>query len=891
MGNVNTINKKSLESQSHVLPLTPTEIYAQKKTFEHATDDFKPSNYKQNTKNETKPKSGSSKSNLVGRKSVSSNQLSSKQERFTPKVVGVVLKNNDVSLEKLTNANPASKPAEFPRVEGESVETDQSRPINVLKRTQSDGPARWNKSIEIDSSSESIKNDRNESVVSQVQRKTSTKMRTELIRSDAVLPKICMKDDVFNTFDRHKTGHNETWETISTDSDHKLFLHKSRSVEKPPVVKTHHHVERSASEPKFMRSSGRSWKPAKAVQESQMAPILFDHMNKHQQLVCEEAGVQLNFQRNQMMGNRKLLVTDLDSFGDQLDQRTALRSSISLDSSDSAHQSLSRKHSSSSQTSGQSRPRSISFEGTDIREYPVSQYRPETEKMIAEAKKRQKEEETKKIQTTAHSFDEAKSKVSRLGKSSKAKSNELKLLEAKMGKQDSLPVQQYSSYEQTNPPVKNQPLNNEVLIREDRLVANPIYQSLSDEEYGGQPARLADNAQSKDRMRDNKNQQDGNILNENEARKDTYAMFPPKIRLAQNMETKEVAALQDNFASQATSRASSRQGSISQHHCNHPDHRPLAANASNASYISNYSHGYPASLAVQAAPLGRRLSAQDDWKARYMAAQYHNGMVPPHPAAYPLCPHAHAYGYPQYPQILPQLPPFYIPVTHTHQISPPILSSSMLNIYHEMNQGNQLHPAAYHQHGTSMYRNANLAAYQRYRAQHLMDQPDVGPLLQPALRVPPGMEPQPQTIDPKEKNAKLVYHWASQRLNHESPAVQARYRRQIPVFEAYLPLDFDQPRPMPRARPQRPAVEVEPEENLKAYLLRNNYKRQPHGVGLIAVHPHAATSRAPVAEEDAGVMSEAETSSTGRGRHIKVRGTLPIVKTHSKTLERPMGQC
>ncbi|KAK8751034.1 hypothetical protein OTU49_017518, partial [Cherax quadricarinatus] len=35
--------------------------------------------------------------------------------------------------------------------------------------------------------------------------------------------------------------------------------------------------------------------------------------------------------------------------------------------------------------------------------------------------------------------------------------------------------------------------------------------------------------------------------------------------------------------------------------------------------------------------------------------------------------------------------------------------------------------------------------------------------------------------------------------------------------------------------------------------------------------------------------SEAETSSTGRGRNLKPRTSLPIVRTPSKTLERPLG--
>ena len=43
-------------------------------------------------------------------------------------------------------------------------------------------------------------------------------------------------------------------------------------------------------------------------------------------------------------------------------------------------------------------------------------------------------------------------------------------------------------------------------------------------------------------------------------------------------------------------------------------------------------------------------------------------------------------------------------------------------------------------------------------------------------------------------------------------------------------------------------------------------------------------------DDDPGIMSEAETSSTGRGRNNKPRNSLPIVRTPSKTLERPLGK-
>lgn len=43
-------------------------------------------------------------------------------------------------------------------------------------------------------------------------------------------------------------------------------------------------------------------------------------------------------------------------------------------------------------------------------------------------------------------------------------------------------------------------------------------------------------------------------------------------------------------------------------------------------------------------------------------------------------------------------------------------------------------------------------------------------------------------------------------------------------------------------------------------------------------------------DEDPGIMSEVETSSTGFRRGGKQRSSLPVVRTPSKTLERPLGE-
>ena len=43
-------------------------------------------------------------------------------------------------------------------------------------------------------------------------------------------------------------------------------------------------------------------------------------------------------------------------------------------------------------------------------------------------------------------------------------------------------------------------------------------------------------------------------------------------------------------------------------------------------------------------------------------------------------------------------------------------------------------------------------------------------------------------------------------------------------------------------------------------------------------------------DEDPGIMSEAETSATGFRRGSKQRASLPVVRTPSKTMERPLGE-
>lgn len=58
----------------------------------------------------------------------------------------------------------------------------------------------------------------------------------------------------------------------------------------------------------------------------------------------------------------------------------------------------------------------------------------------------------------------------------------------------------------------------------------------------------------------------------------------------------------------------------------------------------------------------------------------------------------------------------------------------------------------------------------------------------------------------------------------------------------------------------------------------------------IPVRGYAPVSQGPLFDDDPGIMSEVETASTGFRRGGKQRSSLPVVRTPSKTLERPLGE-
>ncbi|XP_043200470.1 coiled-coil domain-containing protein AGAP005037-like isoform X19 [Amphibalanus amphitrite] len=63
----------------------------------------------------------------------------------------------------------------------------------------------------------------------------------------------------------------------------------------------------------------------------------------------------------------------------------------------------------------------------------------------------------------------------------------------------------------------------------------------------------------------------------------------------------------------------------------------------------------------------------------------------------------------------------------------------------------------------------------------------------------------------------------------------------------------------------------------------NNARQQP------PVKGYMGSPSSSMFDDDPGIMSEAETASTGFRRGVKVRSSLPVVRTTSKTMERPLG--
>ena len=72
-------------------------------------------------------------------------------------------------------------------------------------------------------------------------------------------------------------------------------------------------------------------------------------------------------------------------------------------------------------------------------------------------------------------------------------------------------------------------------------------------------------------------------------------------------------------------------------------------------------------------------------------------------------------------------------------------------------------------------------------------------------------------------------------------------------------------------------------------LNNRNYKFLSKLFKGVPIRAYTPTHQGPLFDDDPGIMSEVETASTGFRRGGKQRSSLPVVRTPSKTLERPLG--
>ncbi|XP_077513480.1 coiled-coil domain-containing protein AGAP005037 isoform X32 [Amblyomma americanum] len=93
-------------------------------------------------------------------------------------------------------------------------------------------------------------------------------------------------------------------------------------------------------------------------------------------------------------------------------------------------------------------------------------------------------------------------------------------------------------------------------------------------------------------------------------------------------------------------------------------------------------------------------------------------------------------------------------------------------------------------------------------------------------------------------------------------------------------------RPVPRRQHSLP--ETQEQQLQRSIMELQSHLGAPVGGGRM-VGPPMYQPPASVYDEDPGIMSEVETSATGLRRATKARASLPVVRTPSKTQERPLG--
>ena len=504
--------KAESDPNSYELPITPTEIYEQKKSADE------PNKLTDGPKQTTTKKEVSLSLNKPFNSGLPASKSSTlplnKPTHPAPKIVGCIKKetNSLVNIgsidtnEKLVTPIDSHTVTSKSNSDAESHELVEEKVHNSNMTEKIDLKVKRSRSYGTSSGSTRSPNVKSEKLGQSFDDKMMSK-RNPMSRTNTIKVFLTRKDSSDPGGVDKKRHSMESNESCNSEPS-KILLYKSKSADRPPFIETHHYVKRSMSEPKSKHKQLErvaSTKPLTADQSAKMAPILADHMRKHNQIVCKESGVQLDFQRRSIRetnGNTDdddddedgVIITDhYDNFqdeqsvfqedgddesglishskgGGQRNYDRSLRPSVSLDSTESGN--LKDKLSSSSRIasssdgreSHQMRPRSISFEGTvDVREFPVSHYRPKTEKMIAEAVKlRKQQEEAKALQQVASNAAQA---------SRNYDEDEQQNLKNKME------MKKYPVMVSKLPAGKNSQPG--LAVSEDKLIKNPIYQSVS----------------------------------------------------------------------------------------------------------------------------------------------------------------------------------------------------------------------------------------------------------------------------------------------------------------------------------------------------------------------------------------------------------------------------
>ena len=752
MGNSNSVENEIYlatgDVRTHELPLTPTEIYEQKKAKGDSYQDQAGPIYATVKKN----KSANAVSMTKNKSAPNLRHMGS--SRPPPMIVEAFEKKKDTH--KMDDSNKNMKTLSM---KGSHIYPLQSASKIYVQRSHSHGSHREVEPI--------------------VNVKRHSRSFDEHVK---VSPQIfSAKNFDYDDID------NEVFEEAtpqvydSSPCPHK-YVYKSQSVERPTVVQTHHQVTRSSSEPRYNKTT--VVRPTNHLSLSQMAPILTDHMVRHNQIVAKESGIQYEHQKNleDKMAGPKIVEYDKLGFSDG----RVLRSSVSLDSTDSAH-SHNRQ---SPQT--MTRPRSISFESSDVREFPVSYYRPDKEKLLAEAKKKKKKHEDKSPQRTTISFDDQINLKSQT-KSGKWTGKVLGKTSGKSFKQQSLPLRKQTSFDICDISLEGnqaqQAQKKATNLDQEKNFHPENYLSTDHKDSGGYQQSWKTGECSADEVSSLKSTPD--IPHSDES---NGFRGPPTIpvralqqRCQQQRQTEPNAdqtghahTTEEFLKKYRTNREENRS-----HRCNHPNHIAIPKDIDEATSIENQEQEKFAerNRAAYNQIYGNEPNARGTYSEHYSPSSFvsptlltgfssHSNRTPP------------MYQQPIFMNQIPvspilianAMPSFYLPWLQTHQISNPVSTSK---VYQTIKPGAYAlqapmilsNPEEWHGTNSGSTGTKYLPILTHSRAQEVTEN-DVNSLSRGTPQM--WIEEHPNA---KQNTQKAVYNWVSHRLAKESPDIQSYYKK------------------------------------------------------------------------------------------------------------------